>query len=211
MSTHQAAMGLCLASLALHMAAPAKRYCPEAVAFCQRLLHACVPVPPKEQQQQAQQQQGISSGLIRPGLLQLAPAAKPGSTAAHAQQQQQQVVQPLGLYEVLGSDPSSPQFGTEAFKHSLLSAALGLLSRAAQLYSELEAFPEAFSSSAAAAQQLLAACGSGGAGLPAGLQQQLRALAASLAATSRRAVVLRRPRLQAKALAAPVAKEFNPR
>ncbi len=204
MSPHQAATGLCLASLALHMAAPAKRYCPEVVSYCQRMLQACLPAP--QQQRGKQQAAGISQSLIKPGLLHTPAAAGKQQAAAAAAAAD---IEPLALYSVLGWDPSSAEFTTPAFKRSIASAAVALLARAAQLYTAIDAFPEAFSSTLATITTLLSPKST--ASLHPATLSALATLSATLSTASAAALARRVPLVQSRALAVPAVKEFNPR
>ena len=142
--------GLFLASLALHLAAPARRFCPEPIGFALRLLRSAL--PPEQARQQQQQQEDPHA----PGTWLHLAGCKNGRAAAAPP------VQPLQLTRALGSAPGDAYFGSGGFRASALAAAMGLVARAAELFGGIPSLPEML----APAQAALEALGSSAPGLP---------------------------------------------
>ncbi len=114
---HEAALGLYLCGLQLHMAAPARRTTPEALAFLRDCLSSYL--PPSD----SKQQQSDPDAFVRfpPGLLALS-----GKQAAAA-------APPLELYGVLSVQPSDPWVSSDEFKLGLLRVGLCCVRRAAEM------------------------------------------------------------------------------
>jgi hypothetical protein len=141
--------GLFLASLALHMAAPAKRFAPEPLAFAVRLLRSAMPQPgapqPQQQQQQQPQRGDPSAPHMGPGTwLQLGGSKGDKSFP----------VPPLRLTQALGSDPADAYFGSAGFRAAALAAAFGLVGRAAQVFAGVPSLPEVLAPAQAALEAL---------------------------------------------------------
>ena len=114
--------GLLLSSLALHMAAAGQRLVPEPLTFAITLLFSALSSPGRAVESNTQQwllPVGGWSALSQP-------------------------TPPLNLPVVLGSSPDDALFQTDSFRGSLLQAALGVISRASQVFSQLVSFPELF-------------------------------------------------------------------
>ena len=103
------------------MAAPAQRLVPEALTFASALLATAIPLPATsvEPPQQWVRPSGSWSAL---------PASIPA----------------LSLVQVLQSPPDDSYFATDACRGSLLLAALGVVSRAADVFANLQSLPELF-------------------------------------------------------------------
>lgn len=121
---YSCSVGLLLSSLALHMAAPAQRLVPEALTFASVLLTTAVP-PPATAVAQAQQWLLLAGGW----------SALSTPTPA------------LSLTQVLQSPSDNATLGADAFRGSLLQAAVGVVDRAADVFAQLASFPELFASS----------------------------------------------------------------
>lgn len=135
-----ACAGLFLASLALHMAAPASRFAPEPLSFAVRLLRSAA------QQGGAQQQQGDASASHMPPGTWLQLGAKQGAKPG--------LVQPLRLTKALSSEPNDAYFGSSEFRASALAAAMGLVARAAQVFAGVPFLPEVLAPAQAALEAL---------------------------------------------------------
>lgn len=119
--------GLLLSSLALHMAAPGGRLVPEPLTFASALLSTAMPQPATAV---AHTQQWL---LPSEGWASLSGAAPP-----------------LNLAEVLQSSSDDVRFQPDSFRGSLLQAALGVVSRASEVFAKLLSFPELFAPAAQA-------------------------------------------------------------
>lgn len=115
--------GLLLSSLALHMAAPAQRFVPEALTFASTLLATAAPLPATAV---AQAQHWLVPGDDWSSLSAPTPA--------------------LNLVQVLQSPPDDAAFAADSFRGSLLQAALGVVDRAADVFARLPSFSELFAS-----------------------------------------------------------------
>ena len=113
--------GLLLSSLALHMAAPGQRFVPEPLTFATTLLSTALPQP-------ATAVNRTQQWLLPPEGWASLPEVTP----------------PLNLAEVLQSPSDDAMFQTAAITGSLLSAAVGVVSRAAEVFAKLVSFPELF-------------------------------------------------------------------
>ena len=113
------------------MAAPAQRYVPEPLNFAVRVLESLCsdkrgpavhnPNPP------------FTSAAEWLNLSRTPQSAKAGNKE----------VQPLSLTEVLTRAPDDAYFGSRAFQCKAVQAAVEVVSRAADVYAELAALPEA--------------------------------------------------------------------
>ena len=113
--------GLLLSSLTLHMAAPGQRFVPEPLTFATTLLSTALPQPATAVDRT---QQWL---MPRKGWASLP-----------------EVTPPLNLAEVLQSSSDDAICQTAAVTGSLLSAAVGVVSRAAEVFAKLVSFPELF-------------------------------------------------------------------
>ena len=113
--------GLLLSSFALQMAAPGQRLVPEPLTFASALLSTAVSQPATAM---AHTQQWL---LPSEGWASLS-----GATPS------------LSLAEVLQSSSDDARFQLDSFRGSLLQAALGVVSRAAEVFAKLVSFPELF-------------------------------------------------------------------
>ena len=113
--------GLLLSSFALHMAAPGQRLVPEPLTFASALLSTAVPQPATAV---AHTQQWLLPSETWASLS--------GATP------------PLNLAEVLQSSSDDARFQLDSFTGSLLQAALGVVSRASEVFAKLVSFPELF-------------------------------------------------------------------
>lgn len=138
---HQAASGLYLASLALHLHSQAQRYVPEPLAFAVQLLQGAVPEgagPPPA----PSHQRGLEPG--QPRWL----AVAPGDAGADALPATPEDIQPLDLGRVMaaaadsGAAASDPYWRSAAFKASAAAAAVRLVQRSAELLAGNAALPE---------------------------------------------------------------------
>lgn len=134
---YQAALGLLLAGLALHNAAAAERFCPEAVNFIVATLRAFLPADAA----------AACTGVSRftPGLLVLdscsstAGAAAQGSSKRSKKQQrqqqnaQEQQLPQLKLYQLLSTAPDAAELSSDPFKLQLLGCAVATAQRVVQL------------------------------------------------------------------------------
>lgn len=131
--------GLYLSSLAIHMAGPAQRFAPEPLNFAVRILESV-----------CSDKQGPLLHNPNPPFTSAAEWLNLDRTAQHATSERERM-QPLKLSEVLTVPPEDAYFGSRAFQCSIISAAVELASKAAELYADLAALPEAL----APAQQAL--------------------------------------------------------
>ena len=123
----------------MHMAAPAQRYTPEPLDFAVRVLESV--------------RSDKRDPLLHnpnPPFTSAAEWLDLNSSAQHATSGADEA-QPLKFSEVLPLGPQDAYFRSRAFQHSVVCAAVELVSRAAELYADLAALPEAF----APAQQAL--------------------------------------------------------
>ncbi len=103
------------------MAAPGQRLVPEPLTFASALLSTAVPQPATAV---AHTQQWL---LPSEGWASLSGATPP-----------------LNLAEVLQSSSDDARFQLDSFRGSLLQAALGVVSRASEVFAKLLSFPELF-------------------------------------------------------------------
>jgi len=160
---YQAALGLLLAGLALHNAAAAERFCPEAVNFIAATLTAFLPADAAasaagtskkspspaagKQQQNPAAAVAAYTGVSRftPGLLLLdscspaTGAAALGSSKRSKKQQrqqktsQEQQLPQLKLYQLLSTAPDADALSSDPFKLQLLGCAIATAQRVVQL------------------------------------------------------------------------------
>ncbi len=119
--------GLLLSSFALHMAAPGQRLVPEPLTFASALLSTAMPQPATAV---AHTQQWL---LPSEGWASLSGATPP-----------------LNRAEVLQSSSEDARFQLDSFRGSLFQAALGVVSRASEVFAKLVSFPELFAPAAQA-------------------------------------------------------------
>ena len=110
-----------LSSLALHMAAPGQRLVPEPLTFASTLLASALPPP---------------ATAVDPAQRWLSPASSWSSSS--------EPTAPLSMTHVLQSSAADALFQADSFKVSLLQAALGVVSRAAEVFAGLGSIPELF-------------------------------------------------------------------
>ena len=142
--------GLFAASLSLHIAAPAQRLAPEALAFAVRALRCAMPDP-------------NPNAAPEPDPAGAPPAPKwllPAGGWARADLGPQGGVSPLEVGTALGGTPDDAYFGSDGFRASALAAAMALPVRAAQVFGRAAALPELLAPAAKALRAL------GAAGLP---------------------------------------------
>ncbi|DBA90017.1 TPA: hypothetical protein ACH3X2_004286 [Trebouxia sp. C0005] len=177
-----AAVGLLLSSLALHMAAPGGRLVPEPLTFASALLSTAMPQPATAV---AHTQQWL---LPSEGWASLSGAAPP-----------------LNLAEVLQSSSDDVRFQPDSFRGSLLQAALGVVSRASEVFAKLLSFPELFAPAAQALNGLGTA-----EDLPQDLQEAVLQLHSSLGEKSSEHILQRRPLVRKAAVRVADVKQYNP-
>jgi hypothetical protein len=123
--------GLFLSALALHMAAPAGRFVPEPLVFATELLRGALP------SSKARPPESVPLPASHASLRWLALEADSAAVPAEDAQ-----ISPLQLTEALTKPADDAYFSSAAFKLSALSAAAGVVERAAQVFQEADALPE---------------------------------------------------------------------
>lgn len=123
--------GLYLSALALHMAGPAQRYTPEPLNYAVRVLESVC----------SDAQGAIMQSPNRPPFTSAVDWLKLNSSAQSAKADSA-ASQPLSMVEVLTRAPEDGYFGSRGFQCSAITAAVELVSRAADLYADLAAMPE---------------------------------------------------------------------
>ena len=147
--------GLFLASLALHMAAPAGRFMPEPLAFAIRLLRSALGPGNASPDGAAE---GPAAAYIHPSArLHLGRdnnSKASGSRAARKEAAQAGEVQPLRMSAVLAGGAGDACFGTREFRAGALGAAIGVVVRAAEVFGGVPALPEVLAPARAALEAL---------------------------------------------------------
>lgn len=168
--TSRIAAGLFLASLALHLAAPAKRLVPEAVVFAVRVLRCATPPAPggpsdgvRVRVPAAAAAAAAAPDVPAPDLAGMPPAPKwllpEGGWACAASGAAG--VASLEPARALASGPDDADyFASDGFRASALAAAMALTRRAADVFAAAAALPELLAPACAALRAL------GAAGLP---------------------------------------------
>ena len=113
------------------MAEPARRYVPEPLNYAVRVLESV-----------CSDKQSPLSRNPNPPFTSAAEWLNLSRTAQHATSAAEKV-EPLKLSEVLPLAPEDAYFGSRAFQCSVIASAVELASRAAELYADLAAAPEA--------------------------------------------------------------------
>lgn len=145
---YEAALGLAVCGVALHMAAPAQRFMPEVQVYLTNLFNSFLPVGDKGSSTLnagGLNAQGVN--LFTPGVLSgvnSTTAQSNGSRLKQQAQHQQHKPGPqteqvetslpkLDLYSLLSCDPADLGVHSQEFRHKLLGCALATASRAADI------------------------------------------------------------------------------
>jgi hypothetical protein len=230
--THLAATlcpGLYLASFALSLHSQAHRYVPEPLAFAVSVLRTALPPPTLPAAGAGKGSGGHAVTLhITSTEQQQQSTARSAAVSGGSGELPQ-----LDFAAALGADGQDPYWESSEFKLAATAAAVRLVARAADLYSDIDAVPEILAPAKVVLERLVAlhmpappAVGKRKRGAAAAtaaaaaeewpqplspLQQLLRETLARVDALSSAAVARRRPLVNRSLVVQPAAKQYNPR
>jgi len=205
--------GLYLAGMAVHLHSQAKRYCPEPLVFCTLLLESIVAFGEEEEQ---------------PCWLAIVTNKdeddknkKKKNSCDDTASPSEVVAAPLSLSDILqrlstSTDEEEASWTSTAFKVSASAAAIKIILRCAELWSDIDAAPEIFSSSVSILKKIASSSPSSSSPfsmvktVPA-IKQLAKEAVTKLETITRAAISKRRPLINPSLSKAPEAKSFNPR